>query len=265
MNCRRCGRELPEGDEKACPYCGIRQDTYIVPRTQSKYTRPKMKRGTMLSVVSVALVVFIVAVLVPVLRNLNRGILMEKIEQAYADQNKETLAILLANLKRSYPASGEEIDDAQEMLDSLLGKSTPQPDGDADKIRQQQIQHLIDTAQDSILQILSISFMEPSPQGTLHLSIEWKNTAEKAVSELRFSVEGLDASGATVPLHDKEATRAGLTVTGEVAAGKQSTATFLDVWDSGRVERAKLVSIVVEYADGSAVTLPQEVMDALYN
>lgn len=264
MKCRRCARELPEGETLQCPFCGIRQDTYIVPRGKpARFKRAKMKRGTFLSMISVALVVFIVAVLIPVLRGRNLDMLLAKVEDAYQAGNRESLAALLANLKRSYPAEEDKILGAQEKLDTLTGK-TDDP-ALAEELRRQRIEDLIGSARDTVMDITGVSLMAPSPQKTLHLTIRWKNTAAKAVTGVKFSVEGIGANGAAAALHGSSLTRAGLTSSSAVAPGEEREDTFLDVWDEGRVTSVRLVAVTLTYADKSEITLPAEVLDALFN
>lgn len=271
MKCRRCEKELPEGETVTCPYCGIRQDTYIIPRQQERYRRPKMKRGAFLSIVSVALVIFIVAMLIPFLRDYNKRGLMSKIEAAYESGNTETLNILYAQLQSSYPKSSEEIDMTKQLLDDLLGvtPSPTPPDGGPitdewmNTVKQKELDERLQNTKSSLFDISSVAIQKLASIEESNLVISWVNKTAKTVEEIRFSVEGYDESGNAVRLVGSELSRASLRSADPVPPGEAAVSTFLDVWETQGVTSIKLLAVGIRFDDDTTAYIQQDVLELL--
>ncbi len=270
MICRRCERQLPEGETTVCPYCGIRQDTYIVPRTPERYKRPKMKRGAFLSILSVALVLFIVAMLIPFLRDYNKRGLLTKIESAYNRQDKETLNILYGKLQSSYPKASEEISSTKALLDELLGvtPSAAPPSGVpldewVEEAMLRDLQERVELTREQIFELSSIEIASPAALSEQNLEIAWKNLSSKNIVEIKFSAEGYDALGNAVLLSGSELSRASLRYDKTVAPGSEAVSTFLSLWPGRQVVSVKLLAVSIRYEDDSTKYIDEDVLDAL--
>lgn len=271
MTCRRCGKSLPEGETTVCQYCGIRQDTYIVPRTPERYRRPKMQKGAFLSIISVALVVFIVAMLIPFLRDYNKRALITRIDAAYGKQDAETLNILYGQLQSSYPKATDEIALTKNRLDELLGvapsaapPSGEQSDGWVEEAMRKDLEERIGTTREQVLDIISVDIQTPSALEEQNLVITWKNTSPKNISEIKFSAEGYDSRGSAVLLSGSELSRASLRSANPVSAGSEVVSSFLSVWDGKAVVKVKLLAVSVRYEDDSTKYINEDVLNALY-
>ena len=87
MDCRRCGKELPVGQRKTCPHCGIYLDTIITPRSSGPKVKGPARRATIMTYLSVGLVVIIVCVLIPFLRSVTKKNMVVTIEKSFTELN----------------------------------------------------------------------------------------------------------------------------------------------------------------------------------
>lgn len=281
MECRRCGKELPEGHTNICPHCGIRLDTYITPREREKKTKRKLSRNMIITMLSVAFVVIVVTVIIPFLRNLNMDKSMKNLEATYRrlaeqelqissegerEQWQQQVQFFSAGIKKhenSYPADEDGITKAYEMLDTLLGKKANEPE--RTELELQYIQLLVETAQNTIITIDTATLTKPNSSGECSVIIEITNKSEdKTIKEVLFALTALDKNGNPVPDSASGKADAYIRTTKQVNPGERNRSAFRPVWTNSDIAAMRIDYLTVYYTDSSYLYLPREVCSAIW-
>ena len=251
MQCRRCHKDLPEGSGLSCPFCGIRQDTYIIPHGNAgRQKRKKSNKGALLSMVSVGLVVAIVCVLIPMLREHNKNAKFAEIKQICESgdlSRGDVLSAKIATLKKSYPSDTELHDELDRMLNEFLGldenfdPNAPSVPPDAD--RESEVQRMIETARESVLDVTEIALSGPTYAGGYSVALKWVNSSVATVSELRITLEAYDAAGNAVQCTKREKSEGYIRMTKIVSPGQESEGAALDVWFAENIQYVQILNL----------------------
>jgi ribosomal protein L37E len=281
VQCKRCGRELPVGQRKTCPFCGIHLDTYITPRDpNAKPPRKKSSRSTIMSLLSVAFVVIIVSVVIPILRNVNKRAMLAKLDTEYTEMNGRedeyeegeweaklaTFSASIHQFKTAYPTDEENARMLERRLNILCGLDPDDPftitDIDEQKLYNDE---LIRRARAEMIDFTSVTVGAPSFSGDCALMLTVKNcAADKMIEEIKMALTALDSGGK--PIKDgKRGTADGyIRITTLIRPGEEMGFSYLSVWNSTAIDRARVRYFTVYYSDGSHYYFPETVCDALW-
>lgn len=281
MQCRRCGKELPIGSRKTCPFCGITLDTYITPRDHTaKPPRKPGKRATKLSFLSVAFVVAIIFIVIPVLRNINKKDLLNKIEAYYLEleQNETeydetewelrllTLSAMVHRFESSYPTDEENTEKITRYIYALCGLD-PDNAENPEEIDEQQAynERLINKARESIIDVTTIALEGPDRDGNCSLTVKAKNlSGQKEITQVALAFEVYDVDGN--PANDTtRGTSVAYVKLPNIAPEAEAGRVFLTVWNNPDISYVKLLWMNVIYSDDESLYFPPEVCSVLWN
>jgi hypothetical protein len=213
MECKRCGKELPVGQRKTCPFCGIYLETIVKPRGPRPKTRPPGRRATIMSLLSVGFVVAAIFILVPFMRSVHKNHMLLHIEETFLELNGRELEFTedewekklasfsasVENLRKAYPSDHENIEKAERYLNILCGldpddPTKPGPDSISEQERKDQ--RLINTAKDKIIDITELSFTASGAGGNSLISVWIKNSSsESVIAQVEIAFQAFDADG----------------------------------------------------------------------
>ncbi|MDR0324790.1 MAG: hypothetical protein LBI19_01675 [Oscillospiraceae bacterium] len=277
MKCRRCGRELPIGQRKTCPFCGIYLETIITPRDPTQKLKKPRRRASLMTFISIGLVLIVVSVVIPVLRNVNEGNMRVSIEATYAElEGREaefseddwemklaSFSAAVENYKKAYPDNDENIERHKRLLYSLAGID---PDtGEFEGPTEQEIynERLILRGRDEILDVTSITLTAPDSSGRSTLTVHVKNTSNRFISGVSMLLTIYDANGRPSngsPRNNNE----WYPNTDSLLPGEEKSFLFTEDWSDASAASAKISWINVMYSDRDPVYFPPEVCDVLW-
>ena len=277
MECRRCGKELPVGQGKTCPHCGIYLDTIITPRGPAQKTKRSGNRSMIMSFLSVGLVVAVVAVVIPFMRGVNKGNMLASMEETFEalngkeseftpeewEQRLAAFSAAVENFETAYPADEDNIIMARRYLSILCGidPDTGEPIGPSE----QQIynERLILRARDEIIDIPDLTFAKPDASGKSGLAVQIRNSSDTYIRQIviLFKVFGADGNPSNgSPRGDNE----WYPSIGSLLPGEEKSFFFSEPWSDADAAAAKIEWINVMYSDRDPVYFPAEVCKELW-
>lgn len=290
MNCKRCGKELPPDQEKYCPYCGLHKGAYSTPRVaEPKRKLKKGPRSALLSMISIALIIGIIFVVIPILRNHNKTIMLADIQTQYdylkenfnqftdaytRDTQKEKLAFFsaaVAKFEKAYPGD-DEIERVQEYLYEFTGvrpskNSSSESPGVSLSPQTEYENQQIAMAKEYIIDFSGISVRQSNSSVECGLDLTWVNKSSKDITQVIMCFRALDKSGGEMTVPGEDGTPVPfdkVLYSTNATAGTTVDKVYLSVWQSKEVQSAKLVYIIITYADGSTEYLPERVCSELW-
>jgi len=231
MNCKRCGKELPVGQTKICPHCGIYLEAIIKPRGSADTSKKPMSRATVMSFLSIALVIGMCLVLIPVLRGMNKTKALENIEEMFQEWNgreaefsetdwEKNLAVFskaVATYKDDHPKDEENNYINQRYLYILCGLDPDYLDEyrpiDPDKEQRKYNEDLIKRTKREIIDI-GATLSSPNSAGKRALNIRIRNESTLTISEVRMGFGAVDEFGTLLPEFMKDFDAAGNLIEG---------------------------------------------------
>jgi len=146
---------------------------------------------------------------------------------------------------------------AEDEYDRLLREFLAQQQREHDEF----FNELRDTARQTILSLTVVSPTGPNHIDHYGFAITWTNRSRKTISEIYFYVEGF-YDGVTVPTASGQATVRGI-VSEPRPAGYRTESHWRHIW-SEPVSWVMLHGVHITYEDGTSITLPPDVLDAIW-
>lgn len=278
MKCRSCQREIPH-DSKLCHYCGTVQEPYIKRNGPPARSRAKFSKGTVMSLVSMAIVIVLTLILYPIFRNIQKNNRMEEIRALVAGlDTTDELAVVAArkkveNFYGDYPDT-EEAQEAKLLLEQTMGwldaAEKDREDREAreayEQVRAAERDRLRGVAREEILQVTELSWQSFSYNGSITVTVRWRNRSDKEIAGIVFGVEASDPDGALIPSRDTQKDETLLRPKSSFApsgGGEDYASVFQNVWYVPEAGRVAFTRIFITYADGSAVTLDGDLLDLI--
>ena len=277
MECRRCGRELPVGQGKTCPFCGIYLDTIITPRGPAGKSKRTGNRATLMTFLSVGLVVAVVAIVIPFMRGVNKENMLASMEEAFEELNGRESAFspeewevrltsfsaAVENFEKAYPSDEEHIIRVRRYLDILCGIDPDTGEAAGPSEQETYNERLILRARDEIIDIPSLAFSKPDASGKSALTVQVRNSSDKFIRQVVVLFKIYDADGNPSngsPRGDNE----WYPSIGSLLPGEDKSFFFSEPWSDAGAAAAKIEWINVVYSDRDPIFFPAEVCQALW-
>ncbi|MCL2083006.1 MAG: hypothetical protein FWH04_07210 [Oscillospiraceae bacterium] len=286
MECRRCGKELPDDHEKHCPYCGVQAGTHITARTSGtqKITAKKnSRRNSVMTLVSLGLIVLVAVVAVNLSNRHNKSVLLKEIEGKHTEILAKTGKYTDKYTKTDELNQVEFFKNAVNRFKTSYGKdqnSLVQVNEYEKKILDLRLSDLPESsdpvwlkanAEDYILSDLNYSLLPASSGKEVGLELRWINQSGKTVREALLAFGVLDNEGNPVMADDpeKEGARKELSFVVRcpnkerrgIGPGSKVDELYLSVLSGVDDVQIKPIFIKLTYTDGKTISLPKSVCE----
>jgi hypothetical protein len=206
MQCRRCGKELPTGQKKTCPHCGIYLETIITPRNPASKTKRTGSKALLMSLLSVGLLVAVMSFIIPFFNNMHKTDAIAKLEEAYAElsENRDAYTddewkMRMASFSAAVNNFANRNSREKELIDKyrryeliLNGFNPDDPDDFIGLSPQEQLDSmLLKRAKNEFIDITGLTV------NSLGVSIQIKNPSDWIIAQVRIWIEGYDERGNT--------------------------------------------------------------------
>jgi hypothetical protein len=282
MECRRCGRELPVGQRKTCPYCGIYLETIVTPRGARPKGRRPTSRATLMTFLSVGFVFVAVFILVPFMRSVNKQHMLLNLEETFLeldgrelefseDDWQKRLATFTAgieNFKKAYPSDHENIEDIERKLHILLGldpDDPTRPDPTRRPAEQDRYNYeLINRARDEIIDITEILLTGPEAGGNCTVSVRIKNSSEIIISQVTIFLDVFDEHGNPSNGSKQDDNKWYIRTDAPIGVGKTEHFRYIETWRDPNIANVKITWVIVEYGPTNRIEFPPAVCEVLW-
>ena len=267
MVCRNCKKEIPD-DSVLCPRCGAKQ-TLHSKRREAPVSKRHVPRGTVLSLLFMGVVIAVAVVVIPIFKTTQYETRLKEIRDAVAVlDTQDKMAVIsvrgaIENFFRDYPGSAGAaelkalLDDAMDWHYDTQEELPTEPDESAQR------EHLKAIVKDKVITLRELSFAPFELNGSVTVTVSWRNMSDKALSAVYFCVRAYNTRDEIILSRDTGKQETILTTSRKLYnpsadSDEDYRSVFFDVWFSTELARIEITRIFLNYQNGDILDLDEE-------